>query len=155
MALELVLPVIPIVSSCVISISELRNHSTRTPRYSKGHRSASVTVIILTITYIIFNAPFCVYFILATTDRYTGNKYNFFNFEVPSYNLRAFVVVVSVIMNSTINPVIYCLRFKGFRQFVIRVIENKTGPEVFVYDTSYPSQGKSKICSNPEAVTSI
>ena len=131
MWIELAAPVLPILISCLISIVELHK---QTDVGSK--RSVTITVVLFTVIYILFNVPFVTYFIIAHVDRFSDFKYKIFEFEEPSYNLRSFVVSISVMLNSAVNPMLYLFRFKRFRLFLVKVIKNQRKSYVFK-DSSY------------------
>ena len=131
MWIELAAPVLPILISCFISIVELHK---QTDVGSK--RSVTITVVLFTVIYILFNVPFVTYFIIAHVDRFSDFKYKIFEFEKPSYNLRSFVVSISVMLNSAVNPMLYLFRFKRFRLFLVKVIKNQRKSYVFK-DSSY------------------
>ena len=126
MWIELAAPVLPILISCIISIVELHKHTD-----AGSKRSVTKTVVLFTFIYILFNLPFVTYFIIAHVDRFSGFKYRIFEFEKPSFNLRSFLVSISVMMNSTVNPMLYLFRFKRFRLFLVKVIKNQRKSYVF------------------------
>ena len=141
MWIELATPVFPILISCLISIVELHKHTD-----AGSKRAVTKTVVLFTVIYILFNLPFVTYFIVAHVDRFSGFKYNVFEFEKPSFNLRSFVVSISVMMNSTVNPILYLFRFKRFRLFVVKVIQNRRNSTSYVFreSNSYSENNKRK-----------
>ncbi|XP_063695016.1 type-2 angiotensin II receptor-like [Bolinopsis microptera] len=141
MWIELASPVFPILISCLISIIELHKHTD-----AGSKRAVTKTVVLFTVIYILFNLPFVTYFIVAHVDRFSGFKYNVFEFEKPSFNLRSFVVSISVMMNSTVNPMLYLFRFKRFRLFVVKVIQNRRNSTSYVFreSNSYSENNKRK-----------
>eukprot|EP00116_Pleurobrachia_bachei_P009859 sb/3470121/ len=132
------LPVPPIIISCLISVRELHKNT------GTSKQAVTRTVILFTLTYIVFNIPFCTYFTLANVDRFTGFQYHFFRFDEPSHNFRSFVVLISVILNSTANPVVYLCRFRRLRQFMESLVGGQgVGPNVFNSTASdYPRPGR-------------
>ena len=135
MWLELTLPVLPIIASCLISISELQKTGER--NRSRSKRRVTQTVVLFTVIYILLNLPFCCYFILANINRFSGFKYTFLDFDKPGHDFRSFVVMISVILNSAVNPLVYLTRFERFRGFVVKLIKNQHRSMVFG-DSSSP-----------------
>ena len=122
---ELGLPIVPIIVSAVITtvyLAKARARSAKVRSSVKLHNKATKTVVLVTATYMVCNVP-CfinfVYFlyglgrgeILPFRDRYTTT---FLRWYV--WNLT---YVFSVALNASLNPVVYLVRMKQFRTFVV------------------------------------
>ena len=134
----LAMPIIPIVISCVCSLTRLyrtnqavkgtrriSNNIMRRVSIKKSHgrhRRATITVIIMTMTYVVCNLPvflnYCLYgFWSAQSSRidYTS----LYGTQFMYYYSWNFTLVLAVAINAMLNPIIYVFRMKEFRQFVI------------------------------------
>ena len=116
-------PILPIMISCGVSVYKLKSskpHSGQQvivyqglPGIIKKKRYATITLILFTMVYIVFNVPLCVIYIIQTISDHTGN--NIFSFEYPNFYFTNFIHTLSVPLNSALNPVIYYYRMKNFR----------------------------------------
>ena len=134
--LQLAFPIIPIIISSIGIVWTLKvlsaKHKTNAFQ-AKPHIHATVTVLIFTLVYIIFNIPGFLNYILMVLAIADGCVVDCYHTKYGS-NLFLmwfswnFTYVLCVVMNSTINPLIYALRMKSFRVFVmfnVRVVESK------------------------------
>ena len=127
----LALPLIPIVISCVVSVHHVRN-STHLSAHSDVagsvmKRRATVTVILLTLTYLFFNIPLIANLVvwIVTVSHYGG-------WPGPVYSTNTFFYmycwnvtdVLFVGLNAAFNPIIYFLRFPNCQRWTI---SNLTG----------------------------
>lgn len=108
---------IVIIISCVISTACLLkskpvNITSDTRRKRNVH--ASVTVLILAVLFCVFNIPFCVVHIWEV-HLGPGSLYG----SVHNYSVYVFTYSLCVPLNSAINPVIYFIRNKKLRLFLI------------------------------------
>ena len=151
------LPVFPIFISLVLSLNFLKKADARSLRISSGHermtrknrenkgqnkpvtkhKEASVTILMVTLVYVIFNIPalcmtvylayiYCTCLTLLHASnyselllfKYASRVYTTFG---PAWQYTWLVVYgVSQVLNSTVNPVLYWWRMKHFRQFLSR-----------------------------------
>lgn len=80
-------------------------------------RDATITIIILTMIYIVFNLPLCVWWMVSindTTWEYMGNLLGNRHFDTVDKSLN----FVSVGINSMLNQVAYFCRIRGYRHHV-------------------------------------
>ena len=142
----LALPIIPICISCVTSISKMyktdkaiksagkesnnkKNYLTtqrgRLKKSKSRNRRATITVIIMTLTYIMCNIPvFMNYVLYGVWSAMTWTKYppsieTFYSNQLLYYYSWNLCLVLFVVINSALNPVIYFFRMAEFRQFVV------------------------------------
>ena len=136
----LAVPIIPICISCVLSISrmyktsqavrstrKLSSNISRRVSVKKSqmrHRRATITVIIMTATYIVCNIPVFLNYVLygvwsaltwTTAPHYTS----FYNTTFMFYYSWNSCLVLMVLTNAVLNPIIYVTRMKEFRLFVV------------------------------------
>jgi hypothetical protein len=143
--LPFILPFFPIVVSCMISVLQLKRDSTNSEtgsiktgkdyvaRTMEPKRSATITIIILTVAYIIFNAPYCLIKVDDTVFYLSEKKIRiirswFKEGSFPYYlEFFYFFTIYSIPLNSTVNPVIYILRIKNLQLYIWRVLTCKRG----------------------------
>ena len=120
------LPLIPIVISCILSVYHVRNsnhlsaHSDVAGSVMK--RRATVTVIMLTLTYLLFNIPLIANLVvwIVTVNHYGG-------WPGPVYAANTFLYmycwnltdVLFVGLNAAVNPIIYFLRFPNCQRWIV------------------------------------
>ena len=123
----LALPLIPIVISCVASVHHVRNSTLHLSAHSDVagpvlKRRATVTVIMLTLTYLFFNIPLIANLVvwIVTVSHYGG-------WPGPVYTTNTFFYmycwnvtdVLFVGLNAAVNPIIYFLRFPNCQRWTI------------------------------------
>ena len=140
--LPYIVPLFPIIISCLISIVKLKtevtdwNSSSKKIRndYAAGarktKRAATMTIILLTIVYIVFNVPVCVIMICEVIHSLSECRIAPHQswYSLPHYfELFAFFYFYTVPLNSTVNPIVYILRIKDLNSFIWNVLRCKTG----------------------------
>lgn len=119
---ELGCPIIPVIFSCALSsIHILRSRAISNSRSSSRMKvNASITIILFTLTYILFNIPVFVQFILYLVTlykyKYPGPLFSSLWMSAYSWNV---LFVLNVALNATINPFIYVSRMQHFRAHVM------------------------------------
>ena len=121
--IELGCPIIPVIFSCALSSFHiLRSRSISNCRSSSRIKvNASITIIIFTLVYILFNIPVFIQFILYLVTLYKYNEYPgplFSSLYMSAYSWNI-VFVLCVALNATINPFIYFSRMRHFKRHVI------------------------------------
>ena len=113
-------PIIPIFISCIISIYKVSCTSDIVVNQSGLKRQATITIIIFTVVYFIFNIPLFILYIFwfITAAKYTYPGPYFSSNVMYNYSWN-FTETLSVALNSTANPIIYFLRIRNFRNFVL------------------------------------
>ena len=122
---EIIAPIFPITIGCITTIIVLQSsgrHLTQSGSQNKLKNSATITIILVTLNYIIFNLPLAVFLTMALVDELSGWRFNFFGFEWPDLLFSNLVVDMAVVLNSFMNPVLYFLRLKGMRGFAVEGI---------------------------------
>ena len=118
--LSYVFALLVITGSACISVNAL---AYRAPEGKSDElkRQASVTVMLITFVYIIFNLPLCITILI----NFVGNYYevNVFDFDAPAYYVTNLFFQLSVPLNSLINPVVYLTRMGDFRQRTLKIIK--------------------------------
>ena len=139
--LPYIVPLFPIIISCLISIVKLKTEVTDWKSSSKKirndfaagarktKRAATMTIILLTIVYIVFNVPVCVLMICEVIESLSecrlAPKQSWYT--VPYYfELYMFFYFYTVPLNSTVNPIVYILRIKDLNTFIWNVLRCKT-----------------------------
>jgi hypothetical protein len=77
-------------------------------------RRSSVTILIFSAVYAVFNIPMAVCYIFHAIDEGNG-----FLFDRPGFYFTSLVYNLAVPLNSLVNPIIYFVRVKGFRSFIL------------------------------------
>ena len=86
-----------------------------------SRNKATVTILLFSAVYAIFNVPVVASKILYHIDIFTGYKFNFHSFDYDReyyYYFENFTFTLSVALNSTLNPVLYLWRMVSFRKYV-------------------------------------
>ena len=123
---NLLLPLPVVIISCCVTVYQLRDSGSEVPKNEGGNikKEATITVLILTGIYIVFNAPLCLHWIL---HRFSSKNYNHTEQGVfgkyHSIYLRA-IKFNSIEMNSVCNVVVYFCRMKDLRQYVRNMVRN-------------------------------
>ena len=127
------LPILPICSSFVLS-TYLLNKAKSKARNQRAsivqHQQASMTILLVTLVYLICNIPVFTFLVmrayrLAILPN-TGllSLHELYRGLMPSYFEKMYVKglseIVLVVINSTLNPVLYFWRISSFRDFVLR-----------------------------------
>ena len=119
----LALPILPIIVSCLVSVYILsRKPSVRAPKSGENlQRHASITVVMVTAVYIICNLPdfinYVFYMELRIRDGEMAERYNTNFLWNYSWNTS---YVFCIVVNSTVNPIIYLLRNRSYRKGVLQ-----------------------------------
>ena len=118
----LALPILPILVSCIISIYVIRSSIKKTREIcsrTSAKRNATVTIIILTLTYIVLNFPlflylatFTLYYIPQNMDNWLGGSAIIDNY------LWCNVYIMMLGVNSCANFAVYLFRIKQFRTYL-------------------------------------
>ena len=131
---EMILPLFPVTICCVVTIIALRRSHTQlsqqgsNPTQSRVKAAATVTIVVLTLNYIIFNLPLAVYIITGQVEELYPNtsewRSNFFGWDARAgYITNHVVTKLSVGLNSLINPGLYFWRLKAMRVFAREEVE--------------------------------
>ena len=124
--------VLPITISCVMCVVYIYKprKGVNETRASARHQAATVTVITITVVYVIFNLPVLGYFIFlarwtfsidsgnATTADILKSSREYFNTEFLEFYVVPLFLVCFTSMNSVINPLVYYARMRPFTAFV-------------------------------------
>ena len=115
---ELTAPMFPITICCFTTIIVLQLTNTANPnRKNKLKNTATITIILLTLNYIVFNLPMIIFLILVMIDQASGWKHGFFEFDYKETYLTNLLLVIAVGLNSLMNPVLYYMRLHKMREF--------------------------------------
>ena len=121
-------PAIPILISCFISVFILlvRDRSMGDETTHARCRHASVTIVIVTVLYIVLNIPYWNYLLFWLVD--FKKAATWFAANDPNNYLYAFLNPFSMLLNSGINPVIYLIRMRRVRENIVLLCKfrNKT-----------------------------
>ena len=101
-------------------LSSDRNLGDNDDRTSK--RKAAITVLFLSIEYVVLNACGLILFSISAINqlqrRYESTSYTS---EMTKYKLFQQLGVFAIVMNSILNPIVYCCRFKDLRESFVRI----------------------------------
>ena len=120
---EFVFPMVPIVSSSLISIYKLKTSdvqgSSSETRASK--RQATRMILALTGVYIVFNIPYCLILTLDSIELFTHEVYIWSeNVSTPTkYFIYNFIYIHTIALNSAINTIIYTYKMKSMQRMWI------------------------------------
>ena len=130
---EFVIPFIPIVISCIISVILLRKtkkHLVSCSRVAakvrETKRGASITIVILTIFYLSFNIPYIAMWTLYAINAFSNGRFNAWT-KMKRRELDVYYFVsnmnltYTIALSSTVNPLVYIWRTKDIRQFLFGV----------------------------------
>ena len=124
------IPGLVVIISCIISIKGLQfskkmsSRTRKTPNResmrmptvrNQINNQAKITILIITLVYITFNMPCWMYYLVALYAR--RNPVYWLRSEAAMY-VVIFVSVLSVVMNASINPIIYISRTKQLQLFL-------------------------------------
>ena len=120
-ALQVTFPIIPIIVSCIISTVAIifSNKATKTSKaVTMRKKKATVTIIVVTVVYIICNIPAVLNYTRYIVAVYITGR-DFLAGDSSSEFLRKYIwllaFVIMVALNSLANPIVYFLRMKDFR----------------------------------------
>ena len=125
--IELGFPIIPIIFSCTWSSYRILNSRSISRQCMSSSRikvNASITIIVFTSAYILFNIPVFVQFLLYIVTLYKYQTYPgplFSSLWMYYYSWNV-VFVLCVALNATINPFIYFCRMGHFKIYVMAKI---------------------------------
>ena len=151
------LPVLPVIASCFVSLyvlqtsKRLQSAAKRSPTSSrcvninKSKDSATMTIVLLTSLYVVFNLPMCVANIFWTIEDTSSELNGFFNFDHPAYYFNNLVYCLCVPLNSQANPILYFCRIRRLRDAVIK----KT---MKLVATSFEPAGESRVATQGQLV---
>ena len=116
-AFEMNILILPITLSSVMTVCVLNQPRSQ---MSQTNRSVTVTIVCFTLLYVIFNLPICL--VQFVTFLKTTAGLTHINLKWLSPYGHAAITVLSVGVNSALNPCVYVWRTRAFRQHVIDTI---------------------------------
>ena len=102
-------------------------------------RQASITIVIVTLTYLLYNVPvFLNYIAYTIASFHTELDYRKMYGSSSSLYYYSWVItyVVCVALNFLTNPVIYFYRMTGFRKYLMQVLGVKGSSKDLTYSNS-------------------
>lgn len=127
--IPLILPVIPIILSCILSVyammksidvSHEMTDTTNNSHVINEKKKVTLTVIVVTFVYIIFNVPPVITVILYSVGYIYPEALTLFNFDYNYYYYNNFQEIFCVGLNSSVNPIIYAIFMPTFREYFLR-----------------------------------
>ena len=82
----------------------------------EGRQSGTITILILTITYLIFNVPILFAFFIDAADGLVDRCLSLLRFDFPHNYLANYVYTLSIPLNSLANFLIFLIRMPRFRK---------------------------------------
>ena len=156
-----VVPFLPILISCLISVHSIRksgkrvqesNKSTRRRAQDDNHQAASTTVVLLTLVYLVTNAlifTLDLNNLLLNFSKMVKMRLYFidWNTGAGSYNMRFIICYVityniCVLLNSTFNGLVFLIRTKAVRKFTQKILGklSRTDDSIFSGPEIVPSE---------------
>ena len=136
MITQLALPILPVTVSFVLSIVVLCRSKHGSSKTSKMKHRAACTVVIVTLVYIVFNIPvvvnYCFYLSKLFGTQEAGGEHDHVIFDdiysskFSFYYSWPLMYIVSVSINSAVNPLIYYFRMKKFSDAIRSSFMNLT-----------------------------
>lgn len=123
--LEFLIPVLPIFVSSAVSIAKLleKRQVTGQEGSDKNRKHATTTIIILTVVFVLLNAPFLVYQFIMSVATYSDGKIQLqWDHSIPinARKILSHIYNIHLIgLNSCVNPIIYFIRIKELRSHVL------------------------------------
>ena len=118
-------PIPLILTSCLTSLYKIRQATILAKHISSSvrlQRQASITIVIVTTTYLVYNVPVFINYIAYTVasfhsavdykEMYGSNSALFYYSWVITY-------IVCVALNAVTNPLVYFFRMTGYRKYVM------------------------------------
>ena len=124
--MPLIVPVVPIITSCILSVYALIKSIDRTLAISssdlnrkivRDKKRVTLTVIVVTVIYIIFNIPPVVTVILYSLGSVKPALFSMFDFDVYFY-YNNFQEIYCVGLNAMANPFIYLMLMPSYRKYL-------------------------------------
>ena len=133
--LQVFIPAVPMVLTCGLSIHKLyitrttiRRHARRFNRNCAKYKSG-VTIVIVTLFYFINHFPIFIMGSLAATKAVLSENKSAYNVPGPWWLIPyvlSYFGRFSIVINSSINPLIYVIRLESFRRSVLGVLVAST-----------------------------
>ena len=123
--LEFLFPVVPIIVSSVVSIAKLlaKKEPDQPRATNKNRKHATTTIIILSVVFVLLNAPFLLYQLIASVATYSNGTIQLqwdSSMPINARKVLAHIYNIHLIgLNSCINPIIYFIRIKELRLHVL------------------------------------
>ena len=113
--ITLAVPVLPVLMSAGLSVYGLRRGE---KGGDEGKKYASMTIVLFTLLYVVLNIPTLIYWIMMLVHWRSDYTSSLMKFDQPYYFYSNFVEVISVALNSLLNPVLYLYRMRELRSHV-------------------------------------
>ena len=130
-SITLALPILPIMISCSISTYFISSSINPSRRGSPGNvmkRNATITILMVTLAYIIFNVPVFINYILYTivfVKSYPYPNNIFYKSTFMYFYSWNFTYIICTTVNSCINPVIYFIHMSQFRRSLVILFRDR------------------------------
>jgi len=120
--LEFVVPVVPVTACCCLLMYKLRAKHSISERMNVIKREATITIVLLTVTYLVFNVPLCTVVLLNYSSKITeihGHStpsHTHFSFNYDK-DLRSFINTQTIVLNCVANTCLYFYRIGELREW--------------------------------------
>lgn len=120
-AIQMALPILPIFVCCVLSIVKLRSMSQLNSASTKRQQGATLTVILFTLIYIIYNIPIFVNYAHFMECWLRDDLSYLEQFNTPALYWYSWncTFIICIALNSTSNPFLYFCRMSTFKRYVL------------------------------------
>lgn len=125
--IPLIVPVLPIIISCVISVCVILKSlqiSSNNPSSNPGYadkKQVTLTIIVVTIVYCTFNVPPVITVILYSIGYHDERIHKLFEFD-EYYFYNNFQEIFCVGINAMVNPIVYYILIPSFKKHVKKII---------------------------------
>ena len=121
--IPMLMPVLPIIVSCVISvvalIQSIRLTKCEQKSSTSNKKQVTLTIIILTIVYTVFNVPSVITVILYSFALIRPNIGTLFYFDIYSY-YNNFHEIICVGINAVVNPIVYFIFMPIYKNYILQ-----------------------------------
>ena len=128
--IQLTLPFLLIMVSCCLSVWAVRKSMSTSdgggapPSLCAAKRSATVTILIITLVYMTCNMPLFIYFIAFSEFWYAGDITNWIFSDSTDKYMWSFVYTTAIAVNAALNCVVYVCRMRAFRVHVLKLMNS-------------------------------
>ena len=106
------IPILPILISCILTIKSLR--VSENMALNRSNNSVSVTIVIFTVLFMVCNIPIVFLYLVVVVEKHIGSP-NVSKFDHQYGYFFKFSNVLTICINSALNPVLYLYRMQNMR----------------------------------------
>ena len=126
-----IVPMFIVIISCAFTIYAIaikpRQNDSHTKAQATSSARATMTILIFTLTYSIFNIPLVFDRMIMAIQFYSEYNINLYKFPYSEHYLN-FTYSISIAINSALNPWLYLWRMHNFRRFLLDAVKGLVPP---------------------------